>query len=165
MDVTCEIAKRIRLKKARYCRYMDTKQWGEFEKLALPDAKLTFFDVDGTILSDGGIVFAFNSPGDFVRTMARFFEHAHTSHSVSNLEIELISDMEMFAIWAMQDHLVFRPIADVLPLSMHGYGHYHEIWQQRDGDWFLRNLELKRTIRELSPAARLLTGVRDLLRR
>jgi hypothetical protein len=37
-----------------------------------------------------------------------------------------------------------------------GHGHYQEIWEERWGDWFLRKLELKRTVRTIPGIAGLM---------
>jgi len=53
-------------------------------------------------------------------------------------EIEIISDTEAKAIWAMEDIVEFT---DAL---MHGYGHYHEKYVKRNGEWLIAELHLTR---------------------
>jgi hypothetical protein len=140
MKITFEIAEAIRLKKAQYCRFVDTKQWTSFVALALPDARFIFYDVNGKVLHD------FASPESLMLPTARLLEDARSSHRVSNSELSLISENEVEAVWAMEDYLVF-PAKDGKPgTAMRGYGHYHEIWLRKGEDWFLKKLELKRQI-------------------
>jgi hypothetical protein len=137
MPVPYEIAEVIREKKARYCRCLDTKKWNELEELALPDASLIFYDVNGEVLRTGGVIYRFESPAAFVKTMAAVFRHARTSHHVMNSELSLVAENRILAVWAMTDYIVFPSIAGIFPLRFFGHGHYHEIWEERDGDWFL----------------------------
>lgn len=142
MKITYETSERIRTKKAQYCRFVDTKMWDEYEKLAFPDATFTFLGVDGEIL------YEFSSTKAHIETAAAALEGAQTSHRVSNSELVRLSDNQIAAIWAMEDYLIFRPRGDDSVSSMRGYGHYHETWELHEGDWFLRKLELRRTILE-----------------
>jgi len=145
----------ITVKKAQYCRCLDTKQWDQLESLMLPDARLSFLDTEGKTFSARGVRYLFNSPREFTQTMREVFSSARTSHSVTNPELELVSDREASAIWAMRDCIVFPPVGGILPVSMHGYGHYFETWKRVGEDWFLSDLELRRTIIDLSYLARL----------
>ncbi|MER8953301.1 nuclear transport factor 2 family protein [Mesorhizobium sp. M0833] len=134
----------IGMRKARYCRYVDTKHWEEFRKLfsATPDIRL--------IDAEGQTIQVFTSVDEFVTTSARYLEGARTIHQVHNAEMERVSDSEVHAIWSMEDYLVFPPTADTRPASMHGYGHYHESWESEDGQWRIAKLELRRTILEIT---------------
>lgn len=145
----------ITRKKAQYCRYLDTKQWDELEGLMLSDAHLSFLNTQGEVFSSGGIRYRFNSPRDFTRTMRKVFKTAKTSHSVTNPELELVSDQQAKAVWAMRDCIIFPDIAGFIPVSMRGYGHYFETWSKVGEDWFLSDLELRRTIVDFSLVARL----------
>src|ERR1700677_3069906 len=40
----------IRTRKAQYCRFLDTKQFEQWEKLFNPGAKITFYGVDSRVL-------------------------------------------------------------------------------------------------------------------
>jgi hypothetical protein len=159
-----EIAEEIREQKARYCRYLDTKQWDMLEELALSNARLTFLDVKGDVLRIGGTTFDFASPREFVHEMESLFANAQTSHAVTNGEFTLISANEVSVIWAMRDRLVFRPILGLFSISMQGYGHYHELWQRQDDVWRLKCLKLHRTLIEFSPVAGMFNEVTKFFR-
>lgn len=154
--VPIDDAERIRRKKAQYCRFLDTKQWDQLEALALPDATFTFYGIDGGIYEVAGIRFSFGCPSEFTQRMASLFSEARTSHRISNSELELLPSGEVSAIWAMEDRLILKPVGGCIPFNMRGNGHYHEIWVQKDDDWYLKKLELERTVIEYNLAARLL---------
>jgi hypothetical protein len=140
MSISFETAERIRLKKAQYCRFVDTKQWESFRRLALPHAKFIFYGVDGKILHE------FSSTEDLLVPTVRLLEGARTSHRVCNSELSWVSERKVCAIWAMEDYLVF-PAQNGNPGSaMRGYGHYYETWEKHGDDWFLAKLELHRQI-------------------
>src|SRR5690348_5010225 len=112
----------IGIRKARYCRYVDTKRWKEFRELFSDTPDIRFIDAEGQTIH------AFTSADEFVATSARYLEGARTIHQVHNAEMERMSYSEMNAIWSMEDYLVFPPTGDTRPAIMHGYGHYHESW-------------------------------------
>lgn len=134
----------IGMRKARYCRYVDTKLWGEFRKLFADEPEIRFFD------PDGNATFSFASVDEFVDVSARYLEGARTIHQVHNAEMERVADDRVNAIWSMEDYLVFPEADDTRPATMHGYGHYHETWNFEDGNWRISKLELRRTILEIT---------------
>ncbi|MBO0144594.1 nuclear transport factor 2 family protein [Agrobacterium sp. Ap1] len=138
----------IETRKARYCRYIDTKQWDEFQELFLNEPYIRFMDTEGQTIH------AFASLDDFVTTSARYLEGARTIHQVHNAEMERVSDREVNAIWSMEDYLVFPRVDQTRPASMHGYGHYHETWHLEGGEWRIARLELRRTILEIASKER-----------
>jgi len=135
----------IGMRKARYCRYIDTKQWTEFRKLLADSPYIKFVDPEGQTIH------TFASADEFVSTSALYLEGARTIHQIHNAEMERTSDNEVHAIWSMEDYLVFPLTSDTRPASIHGYGHYHESWDFQDGGWRICKLELRRTIVEITP--------------
>lgn len=135
----------IRRQKAKYCRFVDTKNWDGFSSLFVERPSLHFYAPDGELL------YEFNDRYEYVRAASTFLEGARTIHQVHNDEIDIISDTEIRAIWSMEDYLFLAPGND-RPKSIHGYGHYHETWRLTDGNWCITNIELRRTILETIPA-------------
>jgi hypothetical protein len=135
----------VRLSKARYCRFLDTKQWQPFVALFVADARACVFDPEGASIAE------FHSASAFVNAARQFLEGARSIHQVHNDELELVSEGEISAIWSMEDYIVFPLASRDSPMSVHGYGHYHERWVLRDGVWRISNLELRRTILEVNP--------------
>jgi hypothetical protein len=63
---------------------------------------------------------------------------ATTAHQVHTPEIEINGD-EAQAIWPMQDRVIWGP-----DRSLVGYGHYHERYVKRSGEWKIASLRLTR---------------------
>ncbi|WP_213769099.1 nuclear transport factor 2 family protein [Caballeronia sp. dw_19] len=133
----------IRQAKARYCRFIDLKQWDSLKQLFAPQAHLAFYGVAGELL------YEFSDLEQFIELTAATLHGAQTIHQVHNPEIELTTATTASAIWSMEDYIVFPASNSEGSRSMHGYGHYHETWHHADGDWIITHLELRRTIFEI----------------
>ena len=132
----------INRKKAQYCRCLDTRDWAGFVAIALPEARYSFRD-------DGG---GFDSPKAFAERLSASFGGVRSSHRVNNPELAFTGPDEVSATWAMNDEQRFPPGPDGKARFLHGYGHYHEVWQRKGGDWFLAELVLRRTLVESGEA-------------
>jgi hypothetical protein len=135
-----EVKEIIRERKAKYCRYLDTKQYDKWENLFSADAKVTFYKPDGTVMM------AYDNVEKFFEDTRHFFATTVTVHQTHNSEIEFRSDTEASAIWAMEDWHRYMPTPEHPAKSMHGYGHYYETWKLIDGEWVLKSLELRRLL-------------------
>ena len=114
----------IKRLKARYCRFLDTKDIAVSTRGADPQTAppLEGFDAFFPVVW-GGV------------------EHAATVHHCHTPEIDLTSDTTATGIWAMEDMLFFDAGG-----SLHGAGHYHETYEKRHGTWVITSLHLTRTI-------------------
>jgi hypothetical protein len=115
--------------KARYCRLLDTKDWEAFANLFIEDYLL---DTSG---SGGPVISGRDAAMKSVRTS---LATAKTAHQVHSPEIEINGD-EARVIWAMRDRVVWSN-----DRSLTGYGHYHERWVRRNGEWKIATLSLTR---------------------
>ncbi len=132
----------VTLGKARYCRFIDTKRWAEFTALFHETPEISFVGPDGDVTA------AFNSISEFVALTGPFLDGAQSIHQIHNAEIAAVAEDEVSAIWSMEDYILF-PAGDAeRPRSIHGYGHYHEVWRLVGGNWIITRLELRRTILE-----------------
>ena len=154
MAVPPDVALIITRKKAQYGRFADCKQWDQFEKLALPDAEFGFYDTDGSPLRVGNTPLVFTSAKPFAAFFSKFFKNAQTLHNFGPGDLELTAPGEVKAIWALEDQLLLRGTAGLVELR--GGGHYYETWVERDGDWFIKKLDMRRTYTKLSILGRLL---------
>jgi hypothetical protein len=138
-----EVAELVRDRKAKYCRYLDTKQFDLWQSLFDPAAHITFYALDDSVLLD-----------DSIETLAgavrQRFANIRTVHQIHNSEIEFKSDREIFAIWAMEDWHVYTPQGGNPSKTLHGYGHYYETWRLVANSWVISRLELRRLILDLS---------------
>ncbi|KQZ69192.1 hypothetical protein ASD55_14270 [Rhodanobacter sp. Root561] len=140
------VIEQVRAGKARYCRYLDTKQWCDFAELFTPDVHVLVFDPDGKELA------AFDHRDAFVKSAREFLAEARSIHQVHNDEFVQLPDGEIAATWSMEDYIVFPSTPGNASPSVHGYGHYHERWVERGGGWRIASLELRRTILETTVA-------------
>ena len=138
--VPYEIAEMIRMKKAQYCRFVDNKRFRDLQSIVWPDASFTFTEPGG---SAGSTI---NTQASFIERVSDYFKGARSSHRVTNSELRQLSENQVEAIWAMDDYIVFPLKEGELAPTMHRYGHYHELWEQRNGEWKMRSLRLSRAI-------------------
>lgn len=130
--------------KARYFRFVDTKQWADLTALFTPDATLFFPEAqDAPLPRDAAIAM-----------IAKALEGGISVHHGHMPDIEIVSADRAHG-WAMEDRLFWpsdRP--SVLGLeTLHGYGHYHEDYVRRDGRWLIERLKVTRLwARAIAPA-------------
>lgn len=143
MSASWEITEVISRKKALCGRYIDTKQWDKLSSIALPDAELRFFEPDGSLTHVGRTPLAFSSALECALFFHKFLSKAQTLHMFGKGELEQTKADEVRAIWPMEDQIILRQ--GWLSVEVHGGGYYYETWRQRDQDWFLQSLVLRRT--------------------
>ncbi|KAL1876465.1 hypothetical protein Daus18300_002709 [Diaporthe australafricana] len=151
MLVPTETTEIISRKKSYYGRFIDTKQWDELPSIALPDAEFRFFEPDGTLTHVGRTPLAFTGPEACASFFRKMFGNAQTLHMFGRGELEQIKPDEIRAIWPMEDQIILRQ--GWLPIEVRGGGYYYETWRQRDHDWFLESLVLRRTYTKPSTLA------------
>src|ERR1700753_674059 len=127
----------IKQLKARYCRYLDAKDWESWRGLFADDFVSDLGEVGG-----GVIVGADNFVTYTRRTIGRPTQS--TVHQVQAPEIELTSTTTAQGVWALHD--VVRLHA---ALTLHGYGHYHESYAKIDGLWCITSSKLTRLREDL----------------
>ena len=135
--------KAIERTKARYCRFMDTKQWDDWGMLFTENATL---DVSEDVTPEMGPQIV-HGRAAIVAQVRAVVDTARTTHQVHSPEITLLSASAASGIWAMQDVVVWpegvaRPIPGVHSLT--GFGHYHESYSLVAGEWRIASLRLTR---------------------
>lgn len=134
-------AEAIRALKARYFRYVDTKQWAALADLFTEDATIHF--VQRTDEPEALAV-------AIARISGTLQPGATSVHHGTMPEITILSEDEAAAIWSMTDILVF-PEDRPNPLGLRrleGHGHYHDRYVRRDGLWRIASLRLERLLVE-----------------
>lgn len=128
----------IRQVKARYCRFVDTKQWDRLLQLFAPGARL-----DGLGSAPDG-----SDPPTFVAGISRRLATVISIHHVHNPEIELMSPTAARGIWPMMDYLEFpqgqRPAEAPDSRGFVGFGHYEEEYVRTGDRWLISYLRLTR---------------------
>lgn len=137
----------IRQLKARYCRFLDTKDYEAWKRLFAEDVVVTLDMAISSGGADGQTAPPLHGLDEFVPVVLGGVEHAQTKHHVHTPEITLTSDTTASAIWAMEDLLLFADGGELF-----GAGHYHETYEKRDGDWVITSLHLTRTILRFTQA-------------
>ncbi|MBP2706368.1 nuclear transport factor 2 family protein [Microbispora sp. RL4-1S] len=119
----------IRQLKARYFRYIDTKDWGVCREVFTADARI---DIGGVRTVD-----------EFISVTRAWLGDAVSVHSGSMPEIDITGPGEATGIWGMRDYIVF-PDEGGAPRGMRGYGHYHDRYRRIDGRWRIHTTRLTR---------------------
>jgi len=118
--------------KARRCRAVDQKDWELYIDCHTPDCR-------SNAAGPGGRVGAKAMAEGVAAQLA-----GRTSvHHVHSPEIEITSETTAKGIWAMEDMLWWEAKGE--QRWSHGYGHYYETYEKRDGRWLISSRELRRT--------------------
>ncbi|OBH50272.1 nuclear transport factor 2 family protein [Mycobacterium sp. E2479] len=132
IDGTLPAIESIKLLKARYCRYLDTKDWAAWRTLFADDFVSDTSEAGGKLVAGADDFVAFTR-----RALGRPTQP--TAHHVHTPEIELTSATTARGIWALQDLVRFGP-----GITLVGYGHYHETYESVAGHWLIKSSKLTR---------------------
>jgi len=131
----------IKQLKARYFRYLDTKQWDRWGALFTEDAVLDH---------PANRKEPLRGRAQIVETVSAGLAERVTVHHGHMPEIKLTSERTANGIWAMYD-LLLGPTPDGNGEARYeGYGHYLERYQKgSDGEWRISHLHLRRLYLEI----------------
>jgi uncharacterized protein (TIGR02246 family) len=115
----------IKQLKARYVRFVDTKDWEAFRELLTEDFRLE---------SDAG---THEGRDAVVSMVSSALAGASTVHHALLPEISIVGPDTATGIWAMED---FITLGGDGALAFQGYGHYHEEYVRTDRGWRLRRI-------------------------
>ena len=121
--------------KAKYCRYLDSKDWLRFADLFTEDYELD--------VSEGTGVPPIKGRDEALAMVKASIAPAKTAHQVHTPEMSREGDA-IKVIWAMQDRVIWGP-----DKALTGYGNYHETWVNDNGTWKIAYLKLTRFIVEM----------------
>jgi hypothetical protein len=126
----------IKQLKARYFRYLDTKQWERWGNVFTADAVLRHpANRPEPIVGREAIV----------ATVSTKLQESITVHHGHMPEIEILSDTEARGIWAMYDRLLHPTPGGKGRARYEGHGHYIERYvREADGEWRIADLHLRR---------------------
>jgi hypothetical protein len=122
----------IKRLKARYCRYLDAKDWAAWRALFTDDFVSDTSEAGGKLIAGADDFVAFTRKGIGRPAQA-------TAHQVHAPEIELTSAMTARGVWALQDVVRFGP-----GVTLVGYGHYHETYEKAADRWLIKSSKLTR---------------------
>jgi uncharacterized protein (TIGR02246 family) len=127
----------IKQLKARYCRTMDTKDWGAMRQVFTDDVTMDTTD------SGGGVI---AGADEFMAFLVAAIGEAVTVHQCHTPEIDVSSPTEATGVWAMEDMLRFPDGTE-----LHGYGHYIETYRKGDPGWQIASSRLTRLRMDFTP--------------
>lgn len=122
----------IKQLKARYCRYLDTKQWDKWRSIFADDFVGDTAEAGGQRIAGADEFVAFTRKNIGKPSQP-------TVHQVHAPEIELTSATTARGVWALQDVVRLGP-----GLNLNGYGHYHETYEKITGQWRIKSSKLTR---------------------
>jgi len=122
--------------KARYFRYVDTKDWGLFAPLFAADATLRPIDDLPGFSFDGAVGVRYG--------VSRAMNDVVSMHHGFTPELEMVSPDEANGIWPMEDRLWFGADSAAPGLIVHDFGHYHGRYTRIEGHRRFRSVELHR---------------------
>ena len=129
----------IRALKGRYFRCMDTKDWDGFAGVFTTDAVM---DVSGEMRAAEDADPIMRGREAIVAFVRGAIDTVTTVHHGHMPEIDVETATRATGIWAMEDMLRWPVGAPIR--SLHGYGHYHESYENIDGQWFIAAITLTR---------------------
>lgn len=135
----------VKTLKARYLRFVDTKQWDAFEALFTTDAVLEIAEARLEPFS----------PLELTDLLRAHYTRCVTVHHGHMPEIEVHGPHSASAVWAMEDQRFFE--ADdpsAAWASAIGAGHYHETYVGTPDGWRIASLRLTRLRLEFQPLPR-----------
>lgn len=132
--------------KARYCRYIDTKQWALLAGVFADDCR---FEGLGSAPPGADVA-------TFVRGVSTRLGPTISVHHVHQPEIMLTSATTARGVWAMEDFVEWQDGGAVKEApgskGFRGYGYYEEEYRKVDGDWKICFLRLTRLRIDAVPA-------------
>ncbi len=135
----------LRKLKARYCRFLDTKDVESWRGVFTADLVVTLDMAVSVGGADPMTAPPIEGVDNFVPTVLGGLVGVATMHHCHTPELTLTSATTATGIWAMEDLLIFGDGRE-----MHGAGHYHETYAKADGSWRIKSLHLTRTILRIS---------------
>ena len=101
--------------KARYFRFIDTKQWDDFAELFTDDC-VHWLPEDSPVAMMGN--------AEYLAMTRELLDTGVTVHQGHMEEITFVSADEATGIWSMEDVVQIEPPSG--RVSIRGYGHYHD---------------------------------------
>jgi hypothetical protein len=121
----------IKRLKARYFRFLDTKDWEALRKVFTEDFVGEYYGPHPDV--------HFSSADEMVASNREILGDVPTVHHGHMPEIEITGSDSATGIWAMVD--IVR-----LGVGFVGYGHYHDVYRKVDGEWLIARTKLTRLL-------------------
>ena len=123
--------------KARYCRFLDAKDWDGFAGLFTAD-----FVLD---VSADSKMPPFEGRDAALAFVKASLDGARTAHQVHSPDMTFDAE-GADVIWAMQDRIFWDVPKQHGLTGLTGYGHYHQRYVRQDGVWKIARSRLTRLL-------------------
>jgi hypothetical protein len=137
----------IRLLKARYFRFLDTKDESSLASVFAPDATLDMSEGSGGAVDPSAVIHGAQQIARFILSAVK---GATTVHHGSMPEISVQTGDRATAVWAMHDLLQWKEQSSMPFQRLVGYGHYHDGYRRIGGRWLIETSKLTRLKVEVS---------------
>jgi uncharacterized protein (TIGR02246 family) len=127
----------IKQLKARYFRHLDAKDWAAMRRVFADDLVMDTTDAGGRLV---------HGADEFVAGLGKVLAGTTTVHHGHMPEIEITSPTTATGIWALHDVVIWPD-----GTRLEGYGHYHETYEKRDGEWRIKTSTLTRLHTDVTP--------------
>jgi hypothetical protein len=127
----------IKRLKYKYMRCVDEKRWSELEEC---------FAADATAAYSGG-KYAYSGREAIMKFLvdAMDRESFHSSHRVTQPEIDLTSETSAVGIWALEDTVIDLQF----DITLRGAAFYRDEYAKIDGEWKIVHTGYERTFEEV----------------
>lgn len=115
--------------KAKYCHYLDNKDWEAYANLFTEDFEIDLPQLELIKGRDNALAF-----------IQKALTDAQTAHQVHLPEMDINGD-KADVIWAMQDRNTWNPPKNGVS-KQRGFGQYHEHYVRVDGEWKIARQKL-----------------------
>ncbi len=139
----------IKKLKARYFRFMDTKDWDGLASVFTPDATFDLRQLNSVrhpITGEWNPPFTetgiYSGRNEIVALIKVSVERLLTTHHGHMPEIEITGETTARGIWAMED--IIRSVPGEPDFRMNGYGHYHESYERLETGWAIKTTRITR---------------------
>jgi len=137
----------IRLLKARYFRFLDSKDEKGLASVFASDAILDMSEGSGGAIDPSAVIHGAERIARFILSAV---EGATTVHQGSMPEVVVLTGDKATAVWAMHDVLQWDKNSSMPFQRLVGYGHYHDSYGRNAGRWFIETSKLTRLKVEVS---------------
>ncbi|KAL2206131.1 hypothetical protein CC79DRAFT_1369561 [Sarocladium strictum] len=128
----------------------------------LPNVRLRYCNANGQPLMVGSRALVFDSASTFAQLYKRMFAGVDSQHNIAPGEFEPGSNEdEVRAIFGIEDQVTSKVLGSWAELR--GGGYYHETWKLKDGQWYIQELELRRTYQNATLLVQVLLALMALL--
>ena len=117
----------IKKLKARYYRGLDSKDWELYADVFAEDVVVDLTTAGGE---------AYRGRDQFM-AYARGLQLVQSVHQGHMPEIELLSESSATGVWSFEDYNLWEDGS-----QNHGWGHYLETYEKRDGRWRIKTMRL-----------------------